>query len=281
MRLRVHMQIDKFFATAKERYLIKLRRESGQPYPWTTDPVFGRWFFCNVHREDDRTTRWFAENIRSKLEGLPLLHATLIFRQFNRIETIEGVLDLILNGWDSSEARARLQGERPLVTGAYMLKTPTNMNKLDGTLWIIDHAIPMLTQMYSFNPWQTLQDAWKDLKRIPFIGPFLAYEIVSDLRWTHILCNSSDIMTWANFGPGATHGLGRVFHGYNKHFDRNSSEDQEIMNSLARKLLDKAHQHWPSEWRPWEMREVEHWLCEYDKYCRGEANERLKRRYRP
>ena len=95
---------DEFFSTARERYQIKLRREAGHPRPWTKDPIFNEWRFTNVHREDDRTTVWFRENIRGSLAQrdihfdslLRILEATLIFRWFNRIETGEMIKDLLL-----------------------------------------------------------------------------------------------------------------------------------------------------------------------------------------
>jgi len=37
---------------------------------------------------------------------------------FCRIETGERIKDLLLNGWSTQEARRRLTGVRPLVTGA-------------------------------------------------------------------------------------------------------------------------------------------------------------------
>src|ERR1700751_77033 len=46
----------------QERYAIKVRRESGQPWPWTDDPMLRDYYFCNLHREDDKVTRWLASN---------------------------------------------------------------------------------------------------------------------------------------------------------------------------------------------------------------------------
>jgi hypothetical protein len=37
---------------------------------------------------------------------------------FCRMETGERIKDLLLNGWNTQEARRRLAGVRPLVTGA-------------------------------------------------------------------------------------------------------------------------------------------------------------------
>jgi hypothetical protein len=45
---------ERFFAYARERYWIKLRRDQGLPAPWTTDPILQQYRFCNVFRADDR-----------------------------------------------------------------------------------------------------------------------------------------------------------------------------------------------------------------------------------
>ena len=125
---------DEFFTTARERERIRLRRMAGELAPWTDDPVFRDWRFCNVYREHDRTTEWFHREVRCHLNGLAVVEATVIFRWFNLIETGERIKDLLLTGWNSEEARRRLTGVRPLVTGAYQIKTFNGMDKLEGAL---------------------------------------------------------------------------------------------------------------------------------------------------
>jgi hypothetical protein len=271
-----------YFATARERYAIRLKRLAGMPAPWTDDPVFQGYRFCNVHREHDRTTQWFAEHVRSKLTGLRVVEATLIFRWFNRIETAELVEDLLLDGWNTDEARTRLEHVKPVVTGAYMIKTEMGMTKLDGVLYAIEKALPKLPRMV--EKWGShIQNATMDLTQIHGIGPFLAYEITSDLRWTPVLNEAADIMTWANAGPGCAHGLSRL---YDKEdpwkWNRGKPEHQAEMVELMYNLLElsQSENYWPIDWQPWEMREVEHWACEFDKHCRGSAGDHLKRRYR-
>ena len=103
------LHIDEYFSTARERYRIKLRREAGQEQPWTEDPVLQEWRFCQVHREEDKTTVWFRENIRRHMIGIRAVEACIIFRWFNRIETGELIKDLFfLEGWNSDEAHNRL-----------------------------------------------------------------------------------------------------------------------------------------------------------------------------
>ena len=53
------------------------------------------------------------------------------------------------------------------------------------------------------------------------------------------------------------------------------------MRDLMQELLTMSQHedYWPQDWMPWEMREVEHWSCEFAKYENGRGGERLKRRY--
>jgi len=281
---------EKYFATARERYWINYRREIGWPREhWTQDPVYKEWRFCNVHREHDKTTRWFAENVRKRLVGYNVVRATLIFRWFNRIETGEKLLPWLLwKPWDESAVREALKDHKPLVTGAFMIKTVNGMNKLDGMMYAIQQALKMLPDIVSdwdSQPIDTLEYATKSLTQIPHIGRFMAYEIVSDLRWTEVLQSAQDIMTWANAGPGCAHGLGRVLgEGLvpERHFDRNSKDDQATMCLVMQELLElsKSEEFWPQGWVPWEMREAEHWACEFDKYERAEQGDKMKRRFK-
>ena len=285
--------VDKFFSTARERYEIKLRRKMGDPWPWTDDPIFREWRFTNVHREDDKTTTWFREHIRDPLcKNLPdyytpqlahvkITEATLIFRWFNRIETGQIIEDLLLHGWNTVEARQRLYNVSPVVTGAYIIKAGDGVSKLDGILACIDEARPYLPRMVP--GWgHTLHKAWEDLKTLHFMGGFMAYEVVTDLRWTPVLCNANDIMSWANFGPGAIRGMGRVVDNDPWIF-KNTARDQRLMLDLAKQLLSlsQIEDYWPQVWPKWEMHEIEMWLCEYAKYCNGVEGQRLKRRYTP
>lgn len=274
------MSAANYFALARERYQIRQRRVAGQAPPWTTDPVMQQYRFTNVHREHDRTTEWFRDNVRSKLSGLRVVEATLIFRWLNRVETGEIIKDMLLEGWITEEARRRLQDVKPLVTGAFMIKTPTGMSKLDGLLYAIEKALPKLPALVA--TWgASIQQATEDLQQIHGLGPFLAYEITTDLRWTSVLNQAADIETWANFGPGATHGMGRIFFDDAWHWKRSRPEHQVEMVARMHQLLQMSKDsiYWPTEWPKWEAREVEHWACEYDKHCRGTEGQHLKRRF--
>jgi hypothetical protein len=270
--------VSQFFAIAREREHIRIRRSIGLSAPWSEDPIFQNWRFCNVRREDDRTTVWFKENVRSKLTDLPAVEATLIFRWFNRIKTGEKVLDLLLNGWDRDEAERRLScNTEPVFTGAYIVRSPFGESKLTGILNAIEVARKQLPSMV-INWGRTLEDAWRDLTTIQWMGNFTSYEVVTDLRWTPVLDQAIDINTWACAGPGCARGLGRI---YGRPFNYSSSYGQNAALVLMQELLElsRGDGYWPHSWPAWEMREVEHVLCEYDKYKRAESGLRLKRRF--
>lgn len=316
--------IDSFFAFARERHSIYLRRKAGQPPPWTEDPILQQYRFTNVYRELDATTVWFREHVRDPLRDKPeVLLATVVFRLFNRITTGEAIFSQPALGLDDEkpgetawQAFLRtldthlLRGSirqycdpGPYVTGSYIIKTPDGYDKLDGVLkiieWFCQHRYPVSDTAPEFlggprlefqwrgaavamqsRPW-SLQDACSYIGQFPFIGDFTAYEIVSDLRHTALLDKAPDIMTWANPGPGCRRGLNVVM---GRQPNENVSKGQMLieMRNILTFLPDywpvegsrwtemaKRASNWPrGEWPRWEMREVEHTLCEYYKYHR-------------
>ena len=207
-----------------------------------------------------------------------------IFRWFNRIETGERVVDLLLNGWDRDEAYQRLARVKgALWTGAYRIRGENGVPKLESTLDSIEIARSKLPAMVArWGP--SLREAWLDLRRLPYLGNFMAYEVVTDLRWTPVLSGAKDVETWAAAGPGCAAGLGWVEVGDLKKYDYHSDRDQAAMLPLMRDLLEMSSdpEYWPYTDAPWELREVEMWLCEVAKYIRCRDGGRPPRqRYRP
>lgn len=301
------MDTSRFFAFARERHRIYLNRQQGLPRPWTTDQILARYRFTNVFRELDATTVWFRENVREPMRDRPeVLLATVLFRWFNRIsvgEAIfnqsifdESVTSVIMPAWDVVEnmGTAGLAsvkssvlsycGSGPYVTGAYIIKTPDGMDKLTGVLWCVEqfmkegHRLEVNSSSAGVVDWRTLatcaiesrgayslEDVWNWLRQFPFLGDFMAYEIVTDLRHTALLDLAPDIMTWANPGPGASRGLNRI-----SERDLNKRLPSHALVCEMRTILERSRDpsNWPSVFPMLEMREVEHTLCEFDKYER-------------
>jgi len=290
-----------FFAFAKERHQIHINREAGlSRSSWTEDAILSKYRFTNVFRELDRTTVWFREMVRDPVlrtqTEFDQLLGTILFRTFNRIETGEAIfcqitlLDskMLMTPWamrweqTTSEwihtLRTAIYNQcrpGPYVTGAYIVKTPDMMTKLNGALWIIEQAERRLEATLAApdpvgGSTRTLEGLHKQLCTYPYLGGFTAYEIVSDLRWLPILESAPDILTWAHAGPGAKRGVNRVL-GRDKNHSVKQDECLTVMEMLL--ALSRTWDMWPQHWPAWEMREVEHTLCEWDKYERVRLGE--------
>lgn len=310
------MTIDAFFAYARKRHDIYLRRARGDPPPWTDDPILAQYRFTNVFRELDKVTIWFRQHVRDPMKNKPeVLLATALFRWFNTIRTGETLFcqpALGLGGEEPGETaweaflRMHLQGgttdgidclraalntqEPPWVTAAYMILSETGLPKVDGVLsffqrfatesdWL-QTAKHMLFYRESGDTAITLEGTWFWLIKSHGLGPFMAYEIVTDLRHTALLDRAPDILTWANPGPGALRGAARVLGSSKETFRpggrrRMSKASVEDALSLMRDLVEKSRdpRYWPADWPAWEMREAEHTLCEFDKWQRAKLNQ--------
>lgn len=257
-----------FWEFVNERHAIYVRRRAGDPWPWTEHQILRDYYFCNIFRELDTTTIWFRENIRGPLANhSDVIMATVIFRWFNRVQTAQILTTHgLFRHWHTPTALLLLENQEPVVTGAYIIKTPNGMDKLHGVCWSIDQMWDKRVAIeYAIGDGcSTLYAAWKYLCQFPYQGPFMSYEVVTDLRHTDILKHATDIMTWANVGPGAARGLGYM--GFTR-----SVRSLQV-------LLQQSEKYWLYP-QKMEMRDIEHALCEYAKYRNALAGEKLKRRY--
>lgn len=280
--------IDHFFDTARERYSILLARRQGlPPEQWTEDPIFQQYRFCNVFREDDVVTAWFREHVREPMrEDARVAFAATCFRFFNIVSTGQILLDEgLLQTWDPDKARVFLKDQRPLITGAYMVKTPLRKPKLEG---LIEILTPVYEQnmdiVHTARATGSLQAVHERLTQFPWIGPFMAYQVVSDLRYTYLLEDADDINTWASLGPGSARGVSRVFFGRPDKFKAGNPRHEHEAVYLMQELLEDSRdpEHWPAVWPEWEMANIQHWLCEFDKYERTRLGEGTpKQKYNP
>lgn len=298
------MSQDLFFETAHERYLMLGRQRAQRshktflsgPKPLqyndlTDDPILGEFRFCNVFREDDKVTAWFRENIRNPLGAnrLSQLRAAVVFRWFNNIATGDVLKYYLLGEWHHESARSVVQamqdrGER-ILNPAYMIKSPPGMNKTNGLFQCIGNVLNDLELLCTeMMIGASLQKAHALLQRYPYLGPFMAYQMICDLRFTGVLGHSTDINSWTAPGPGSARGIGRMFFEDPNTYNYNSERDQLQIVDKMRYLLELSREEkwWPQRWPKWELSTVQHWCCEYDKYMRVKLGEGTpKQRYRP
>jgi hypothetical protein len=268
---------EDFIYWINERTSIYLKRLQGLSKPWTNDPILRKYKFTNAYRQCDKTTRALQENILQKIpedQHLKILFNVIWFRMFGWIELTEfGPL----NSVDELEPLLcqRYHSGSQIFTGAYMAWGGHGGEAkfkcyIDVLREEIEPSLEGLLCVAEAN--NTMESVFRLLGEFTGIGKFFAYEMACDLRFTPILFNATDKLTWGNVGPGAKRGMLRL----------GIEPSLEGMLYLYDYVLPKL-EHLEEMERlrfPFELREIEHSLCEFDKYQRVLNNEgRIKGKY--
>lgn len=280
----IESELQTLFYWMEERHQIYLRKQEGLPVPWTEDPILQSYRFCNVFRELDKVTIWFRENIREKYPNHEYLWFPFCLgRRINLIDTMEHLGTLMID-WDAEDAQEILDYRKDfgdkIYNGAYMLTTGgRSVPKNEDLCWNIIQPLwekrEEITDALEMDV-VSLEDAF-NLFATGHVGfsDFLAYEIVTDLRHTRYLKDAPDIYTWANAGPGAMRGLNRLFGRKVSKKIKACQANQEMQY-----LLQEAELYLPDWFPKLEMRDIEHSLCEVDKYLRVKNEEgNLRQKY--
>ena len=82
--------VQSFFDYCKKREAVRVKRELGEAYPWSDDPILQKGRFLNVFREDDKVSKSIIKFAEPAKEDLPLLIQALFFSRWcNRDSTID------------------------------------------------------------------------------------------------------------------------------------------------------------------------------------------------
>ena len=254
-----------FWYWVNERHRIYLKRfKEGLPKPWTDDPILQDYKFTNVFRQLDTGTLWLTENfLKPKRDStLDLILFNICwYRMFNWTRTGERL------GWRKSWpveeiievlTQASKEGEK-IFTGAHIIRGAVGEPKIDS---IVDVCLNLFNDRQRLRKIArrslSLEETFNALKVTRYVGSFMAYEMVSDMRHTRLLEDAHDINTWANPGPGAMRGLYRIG------LPSTEKDGVESMRVLLKEQDELREEHMPRL----EMRDIEHSLCEFDKYAR-------------
>lgn len=190
---------------------MRIKRESGIPPPWTPDPFMANVRYCNVHREDDKVTRWIRNNPVYSGPSVPVW-VVVLARMVNRIRTLELIQPYVERS-DLGEVKKALKIFRergPIWGNAYTISTcGKSMDKVDYVIyWVVQAAMEA-----GGTDFVTLQACFRNLICIDGLGSFLAAQVVADLKNTsgHPLATASDWHSWAAPGPGSLKGLATYF----------------------------------------------------------------------
>jgi hypothetical protein len=283
------MNIDRISEFIIKRHTIYLKKEAGEPSPWSDDPILNAYKFTNLYRELDRTTLWCKDNVRDRFEDpRELALAITAFRWVNRIETGEAwflkptdnsqetAWNMYLSTGNSrwlADAAYKHLGHGPYVTGAYIIKTPEGLSKLEGVLSCIDTAriyMPLVVDACFAN--STLRQVHDILRRVPYLGSFTAAQLIADMKHTKLLAQATDHQTFTAIGPGSQKGLNALC---GRDIDAPWHEHiwYETLMELRKKITPIfVERGWPVP----DAQDVQNIACEYSKYVRGKSRNRYR-----
>lgn len=276
-RHNAEQMVGRFFRFIEERHAIWHRRfELKLPWPWTADPLLRKYRFCNIFRELDTVTIWIRDNWRLPYADHPNLWFMMcVARQINWPGTLAEMSEIGFPDIWNPHALVNLMRERKargeqVYTGAYMLRGgQKGVDKAFYTVYtVLDPLWKEGPNPFRVEGLDTLEGWWTWLNSHPGWGPFLSYEVVTDLRHTRYLRDAPDVNTFANAGPGAWRGLCRI---YGR--DKSSGNKPDMALTEMTELLRMSPIMLPSFVPALELRDVEHSLCEFDKYERARLNE--------
>lgn len=270
---------DTFWYWIRERYWIYKQKALGFSKPWSEDPIFQNWKFCNVFRKHDTQSKLLIENIiEPNQDAMPeiLLFNIFMFRAFNWWPTYE------LIGWTEqwdhrrvSELMTNLQwkGEK-ITSGAYMLRGRQGMPKGQSIVMTLDEMWRKHKKrlVHVMNVHNSLQEVTVEISSNDDLwgwADFTAYQVALDLTYSPLMPDPHDINEWCAFGPGAERGIKLIF--------------PELKPSgyidAAKFLLSEQYEHLENRVPVMTLQDIEFSLCELGKYMRIKNGGRSKEKY--
>lgn len=276
------MRSKELFAFIKERYNIFIKKEAGKPKPWTRDSILQSRKFCNVYREDDRVTRWIAENWRKPYaNNKNMWFAMVVARLVNWPDSLAAITPAVFTPsnivWKPKKfltiMDARRKAGEKMYTGAYMIHASREYEatyqyqeaKIYTPMWEARRTFPHKTAT-------TLREIFEWLKNFECMGDFMSAQVIADLKYDPLFSDTfmDDWHTFAAPGPGSMRGLARVY-GLDKDYKWKEVDWQQCMIDLKLRIdpmLDKflgmTRLH---------MQDLQNCLCEFDKYERVRLGE--------
>ena len=273
------MNIGRLLEWIKEREAIRLRREAGVPPPWTDDPIFRHWNFCNVRREHDRITRWIATNWRdSHADDPDLWFAMTVARLINWPDTMAELGYPVPWNREHFLSVPRARGAR----GDKVWGDAYNISNGGKSEPKVEHVAGVLDPMWARRerlrpkPDDSLLGWHARLMQHDGMGSFMAAQVVADMKYVPPLIEARDWMTFAASGPGSRRGLNRIL---GRPVKASWREDD------WRAAIRKLHAYMTPELQrigieQLHAQDLQNCLCEFDKMERVRLNEgKPKRRF--
>jgi hypothetical protein len=272
---------ERLVAFAIEREAIRIRRASGQSPPWTTDPILAAGRVCNIRREDDKVSRWIATHWRDPHHDDPDVWFAMAAARF--INEPDALAELGYPvPFDATRFRSVLEarqarGDKVYRTTAY--KPPMPPRGTSITAHLTDYVLgPLWRDREVMRPLAgEMLAAYSDrLRERDRVGPFLAGQIVADLKAVAPLSEAADVWTFAVPGPGSERRLNRVRGRPLKASWSEAHWYTELMRLQAETAAPFAAAGLPSL----DAQNMQNVLREFDKYERAREKGEPSRKYK-
>lgn len=289
---------DTYWRLAAERQAVFFKRALGQTKPWSKDVVLQRFKFTNAYRAADRTTQYLIRNVIYKGEqsAREVFLRVMLFKLFNRIDTWQllckhfGLPETTTFSVDSyshvlTEARSR--GAR-VYSAAYIM--PSGRSAYGYNEKHTNHLSLLQAMLEDGVPERiagslTMRDAYNTLVAFPTIGPFLGYQLATDINYS--TSTEFNEMEFVVAGPGARSGIRKCF------VDTAGYSDADIIRWVAdnqENEFERRGLRFQTLWgRRLQLIDCQNLFCEVDKYARAAHPEvagiggrsRIKRKFTP
>lgn len=242
------------------------------------DPTLDTYSFTNAYRVNDRTTQYLLQNVQHVHQGdwmtvETLVFRTLLFKLFNRISTWEFLaptFDLHPNTYDWRQYAVCMRAMKaPPFSAAYMVPfwtTPSGYQIEKKVAMKVERALQMLDYFIKTSlPSQLLLvnavRGYEILTQQPNIGPFLAYQFVTDLGYLRRF--EWDECELVIPGPQAKEGIQQAYNTdrYEYTLRKVQGEQEEEFEKRDIPIVSLFG-------RPLQLIDIQNLFCEYAKYLR-------------
>lgn len=250
--------VESFFNYCIERENIRIKRESGEAFPWSEDKIFQKGRFLNVFREDDRVSKSIINFAKPLTDDLPLLIQALFFgRWCNRQETIDKLNheDLL----DAGKLKNKLiQLEQWENFNAYPVQdvmwNEKTYSRIDTATTLFYEIKDDLTEIVLDSNLDVIQATKNINKRFKMENDFPIFMALIDIAWFRedVIPITSQVPT----GIGAQPYLDRLqeYLGLESH------------QAVATEMISLQKEYWPEAKRTFYPIDIEYQSCECRKY---------------
>ena len=277
-------RLELFTHYINEREAVRKAKESGQPFPWTDDPIIRDYRFTNVRRTDDTVSKWYIKNIAQNpvLSLYDKILNAILFRCWNKPQTSEIFMQPIQDWSENTLDALGDWGAKQLDTmpdykqygsayfqsglkGAWKKEGHSALRMFDLMKSVVEDCVP--EKIFGNNKPMFVFDT---IIAINGIGSFLAYQVWVDLTYIPEFDLNEDDFTVA--GPGCRLGIDMLVE------DRDGMTHEEVIFHIR----DNQHALDLDIDFQLTVMDIENIFCEFSKYTKrylGQSNR--MRNYKP